>query len=157
MRINEIHDNTFHSSIIINTIFQFNVGNNLCFLFLHPQKKFFQCRNFLKSELIAKFIRITEIQFCKLSTKRKVTERVALRSIQHWQNDSLYVDDEDLFYNEYRCIFDTMDIFGMKYYGAELIKPIIEKLIKVKPKDYEILVEWLNKAEAYTGFYILGL
>ena len=98
-----------------------------------------------------------EIQFCKLSTKRKVTERVALSSIQHWQNDSLYVDDEDLFYNEYRCIFDTMDIFGMKYYGAELIKPIIEKLIKVKPKDYEILVEWLNKAEAYTGFYILGL
>ena len=50
-----------------------------------------------------------------------------------------------------------MDIFGMKYYGAELIKPIIEKLIRVKPKDYEILVEWLNKAEAYTGFYILGL
>lgn len=98
-----------------------------------------------------------EIQFCKLSTKRKVTERVALRSIQHWQNDSLYVDDEDLFYNEYRCTFDTMDIFGMNYYGAELIKPIIEKLIKVKPKDYEILVEWLNKAEAYTGFYILGL
>ena len=39
-----------------------------------------------------------EIQFCKLSTKRKVTERVALRSIQHWQNDSLYVyvDDEDM-------------------------------------------------------------
>ena len=98
-----------------------------------------------------------EIQFCKLSAKRKVTERVALRSIQFWQNDSLYVDDEDLFYNEYRRIFDDMDIFGMTYYGPELIKPIIEKLIKAKPKDYEILVEWLNKAEEFTGFYILGL
>ena len=98
-----------------------------------------------------------EIQFCKLSTKRKVTERVALRSIQHWQNDSLYVDDEDLFYNEYRCIFDTMDIFGMNYYGPESINPVIEKLTATKPKDYEILVDWLSNAKEYNGFYILGL
>ena len=48
-----------------------------------------------------------EIQFCKLSTKRKVTERVALRSIQFWQNDSLYVDDEDLFLDKIQ--FDIMD------------------------------------------------
>lgn len=98
-----------------------------------------------------------EIQFCKLSANRKVTERVALRSIQHWQNDSLYVDDEDLFYNEYHCIFDAMDIFGMNYYGPESINPVIEKIITAKPMEYEVLVEWLNKAKEYNGFYILGL
>ena len=98
-----------------------------------------------------------EFQFCKLPAKRKVNKRVALHSINHWQNDSLYVDDEGLFYKEYHCIFDSLDIFGMNYYGPDLIKPIIEKLITVKPIDYEVLIEWLDKAKEYNGFYILGI
>ena len=60
-------------------------------------------------------------------------------------------------HNEYHHIFDALDIFGMNYFGPELINPVIERLIKVKPKDYEILTNWLNKAKEYNGFYILGL
>ncbi len=98
-----------------------------------------------------------EIQFCKLPAKRKANERAALRSIHHWQNDSLYIDDENLFYNEYHHIFNDLDIFYMNYYGPESINPVIEKIIATKPKEYEVLVEWLNKAKEYNGFYILGL
>ncbi len=100
-----------------------------------------------------------EIQFCKLSSKRKVTERKALRSIHHWQNDSLYlyVNDVDLFCNEYRHVFDNLDIFGMNYFVPELINPIIEKLVTAQPKEYELLVEWLSKAKEYNGFFILGI
>jgi len=58
---------------------------------------------------------------------------------------------------EERRAYGGSAFIEIHYYGQELIKPIIEKLIKAKPKDYEILVEWLNKAEEYTGFYILGL
>ena len=50
-----------------------------------------------------------------------------------------------------------MDIFGMNYYGPESINPVIEKIITAKPMEYEVLVEWLNKAKEYNGFYILGL
>lgn len=98
-----------------------------------------------------------EIQFCKLPTGRKVNDHIALRSINHWQNDSLFVDDENLFYREYGRVFNSLDIFGMNYYGPELIKPIIEKLSTVKPMNYEVLIEWLDKAKEYNGFYILGI
>ena len=98
-----------------------------------------------------------EIQFCKVPAKRKVNARVALRSIHHWQNDSLYVDNEDLFYKEYHSIFNALDIFGMNYYGPESINPVIEKINTTKPMEYEVLVEWLNKAKEYNGFYILGV
>lgn len=98
-----------------------------------------------------------EIQFCKLSDKQKEIECTAQNGIRHWQNDSLYVDDEYLFYNEYHCIFDNLDIYGTAYYGSYSINAVMEKLITVKPKDYEILAGWLSKAKEYGGFYILGL
>ena len=98
-----------------------------------------------------------EIQFCKLPAKRIRNKSAALRNLHHWQNDSLYIDDENLFYNEYHHIFDTVDIFGMNYYGPESIKPIIEKIITTEPMEYEVLVEWLIKAKEFNGFYILGL
>ena len=98
-----------------------------------------------------------EIQFCKLPDEKIVNKRVALRSLHHWQNDSLYIDDETLFYNEYHLIFDDLDIFSMNYYGPETIKPIIERIIITKPMEYEFLVDWLIKAKEFNGFYILGL
>ena len=110
-----------------------------------------------------------EIQFCKLPAGTKIKKLVSVHSINHWQNDSLYLhmDDMEKFYQEYSAIFDcgiynnlesgVVDLYGINYYGLLLINACIEKLCNEKPTDYESLVEWLNKAKQYNGFYILGI
>jgi len=108
-----------------------------------------------------------EIQFCKMPYRTELEKIVAVSSIKHGQNDSLYIDDEDTFYQEYRDIFDcgiynnlksgTVDIYGINYYAPCLIDSIVAKLQKNKPTDYITLIEWLNNAKKYNGFYILGL
>lgn len=109
-----------------------------------------------------------EIQFCRLPKKTEAEIIVKANSISHWLDDSLYVsgDDGNAFFEEYDCIFDggiynnletgTIDPWGINYYGPDMIDAIIAKLLKIKPTDYENLVEWLNKAKKYNGFYILG-
>ena len=92
---------------------------------------------------------------------------MAVNSIKNWQNDSLYINDEGTFYQEYSNIFTCgiynnlksgiVDIFGINYYEPSLVDSIITKLHKNKPIDYMILVEWLTKAKEYNGFYILGI
>ena len=108
-----------------------------------------------------------EIQFCKLPSGTTTKKLVAISNIKHWQNDSLYIDDENAFYQEYGHIFNCglynnlktgiVDIYGINYYAPSLIESIIEKLQKEKPADYEALIEWLTKSEEYNGFYILGI
>lgn len=108
-----------------------------------------------------------EIQYCKLPYGTKPQKIVAVNSINHWQNDSLYVDDEDAFYQEYSHVFNcgiynnlrsgTVDIFGINYYAPSLVDSIIIKLQIDKPSDYITLIEWLTKSKEYNGFYILGI
>lgn len=108
-----------------------------------------------------------EIQFCKMPDKTETKKLVAVSSIENWQNDSLYISDEDIFYQEYSNIFTCgiynnlktgkVDIFGINYYAPSLIDSLIAKLLKDKPLDYITLVEWLTKAKEYNGFYILGV
>lgn len=110
-----------------------------------------------------------EIQFCRLPKKTEIEIIVAVDSISHWLDDSLYVsgDDDNAFFEEYGCIFDggfynnletgTIDPYGINYYGPNLIDTIIAKLLEIKPTDYEKLVEWLDTAKQYNGFYILGV
>ena len=110
-----------------------------------------------------------EIQFCRLPKGTAVKKIVAIDSIRDWFNDSLYVrgDDNNIFWKEYNDIFDCgiynnletgkMDLHGINYYEPNLINCIISKLMKIKPMDYEKLVEWLNTAKKYNGFYILGV
>lgn len=114
----------------------------------------------------SKFI---EIQFCKMPYGTKTKKLVSVNSINHWQNDSLYlyIDDVDAFYEEYGKIFNCgiynnlrsgiVDIFGINYYAFSLVDPIVEKVKTDKPADYEILVDWLIKSKEYNGFYILGI
>lgn len=94
---------------------------------------------------------------------------VAADSIHHWLDDSLYVsgDDCNTFFEEYDSIFiggiynnleaGILDPYGINYYGPDLTEVIIAKLQKIRPTDYEKLVEWLNTAKKYNGFYILGV
>ena len=108
-----------------------------------------------------------EMQFCKLPPDAKTKKRVAVSSIHHWQNDSLYIDDLNLFYQEYSHIFDCgiynnlksgiVDLYGINYYSPSSIDSIIHRILAETPKDYEIIVDWLTKGKAYQGFYILGI
>ncbi len=109
-----------------------------------------------------------EIQFCKMPLNTKTETIVAVDSINYWLDDSLYIsgDDADAFLKAYGRIFDcgiynNLEIgvvgpFGINYYRSELIDAIIAKLLEFKPTDYERLLEWLNTAKKYNGFYILG-
>ena len=110
-----------------------------------------------------------EIQFCRMPKKTEVEIITAVDSINFWLDDSLYVsgDGQNAFLQEYDSIFDcgiynnlrtgTIDPYGINYYGSDLIDTIIAKLLNIKPTDYEMLVEWLNTAKKYNGFYILGV
>lgn len=110
-----------------------------------------------------------EIQFCKMPRNTKLETVVAVDSINHWRDDSLYIcgDDANVFLKEYGCIFDCgiynsletgmVDPFGINYYRAESIGAIVAKLLERKPTDYEKLVAWLNNGKKYNGFYILGV
>lgn len=108
-----------------------------------------------------------EFQFCHMPAKSAIKEIVSVDNIQHWKNDSLYVNDENAFYQQYSCIFDcgiyndlqtgTVDIYGINYYPPSVIEKIIEKLNHLKPTDYEILIDWLEKSKNHNGFYILGV
>lgn len=94
---------------------------------------------------------------------------IAIDSIDHWRDDSLYVsgDDGTAFMQAYEGIFDCgiynnleagpIDPYGINYYGPDLIDTMIAKLPKTRPADYERLVAWLNTAKNYNGFYILGV
>ena len=108
-----------------------------------------------------------EIQFCKMPLNADIKKIVAVESIKNWQNDSLYINDIEDFYLAYGNIFDcgvynnlksgALDICGINYYKPILIEMFVDKILADKPKDYEILIEWLNKAKKYSGFYILGI
>lgn len=110
-----------------------------------------------------------EIQFCKMKSENDLKKIVAVSSVNHWQDDSLYIylDDIENFVQEYRDIFrggiynnlesGLVDIYGINYYKPDLVEIIIARIYERQTTDYEILVEWLNKAKRYNGFYILGI
>ncbi len=108
-----------------------------------------------------------EFQFCKMPSGTKIHEIVLVESIRHWCDDSLYVPDESAFYEEYSHIFDsgtyanlergTVDPYGINYYAPDAIDGIMQKILLHAPADHRKLVEWLERAKAYNGFYILGI
>ena len=108
-----------------------------------------------------------ELQRCRLPAGTNIKKLVAVGSIRHWQNDSLYISDESLFFQEYRGIFDCgiygnlesgpVDIYGINYYPPVLTDSIIRRLEEEKPMNYEVLLDWLAASGACNGFYILGI
>jgi hypothetical protein len=110
-----------------------------------------------------------EIQYCKLKPTAEIGEIVSPRVRNNWNNDSLYVDVDNMdeFYSNYKDIFcdgtyantktGDIDLFGINYYSPKQLTEIIDKIEKQKPLDYEILLEWLKQAISYNGIYILGM
>lgn len=108
-----------------------------------------------------------EMQFCRLLAGTGIETLVAVGSIVNWRNDSLYISDENLFYEEYSRIFDCgiynngrtgpVDVYGINYYGPEQIDLLLARIRETQPEDWQVLTEWLEEARAYNGFYILGI
>lgn len=110
-----------------------------------------------------------ELQHCKLKRGTKFAEIVATNAIVHWKNDSLYIygDDMEMFYTLYGEIFrdgyyqngerGMVDYCGMNYFTLEQTMRIVELLKREKPKEFQVLLDWLADAEMYNGLYLLGV
>ena len=50
-----------------------------------------------------------------------------------------------------------VDVHGINYYSQEQTCLMMEKIIEMKPSDYQILLKWMEEVKEYIGFYVLGL
>ena len=108
-----------------------------------------------------------ELQFCRMPPGTPVRRLVDVDSIRNWMDDSLYVDDETVLYREYGRFFTggvynnlrrgPVDLYGINYYESAMIDPLMERLRREQPPEYETLMSWLERAKDYNGFYILGI
>ena len=108
-----------------------------------------------------------EMQYCLLLKGTPISEITAVDGIKHWQDDSLYIYDENEFYQHYGTIFTdgfyangkrgVLDVCGINYYPPEMVESIIERIKSAKPDGYEILLTWLEQNKHHNGIYILGI
>ena len=110
-----------------------------------------------------------ELQFCRFKRGTSIKNIVSEDGIVNWYNDSLYVsgDDWEAFYKNYKEIFNNgtysnlkrgkVDCCGINYYSPEQVEEIIKNIEEKKPKEYQVVLEWLNKAVDFNGVYILGV
>lgn len=110
-----------------------------------------------------------ELQYCRLLPDTEIEKIVSVTAIEHWKNDSLYIngDDANKFVSIYGKIITggiynnrksgMVDMYGINYYSQEQTKLILERIKEIKPLDYQILLSWLEKSKEHNGFYILGL
>lgn len=106
-----------------------------------------------------------ELQFCKLPVEASIEQ--IMDGNEYWRDDSLYVYGDMPFYSTYKEVFGYgihqdksegyLDNWGITYYRVEQIDEIIDWAKSIQPPEYEKLVEWLEEAKEYNGFYILGM
>lgn len=107
-----------------------------------------------------------ELQYCK---KEWNIKKILKKGYSFWEKDSLlvHVDNDRNFFENYGDYLKApnspngtqeLDPHGVNYYTKEQTLVIIEQIIKDKPKEFEILVLWLEKAaNDYNGFFFLGI
>ena len=109
--------------------------------------------------------------FCKLDRGSAVEEIVSNRAVAPllWNHSSLYLcgDDWSEFCEAYGEIITGgtyenletgyLDWCGINYFSPEQMQHIIKRLREEKPKDYHLLLTWLEQGTQYNGFYLLGL
>lgn len=108
-----------------------------------------------------------EIQYCTLPESTDIKVITSVESIKNWQNNSLYVNDENKFFEEYCSILNkgyynnlkqgTVDIYGINYYTKTETENIKKMLEENKPEDYDVFLQWLENVSNYNGFYVLGI
>ena len=110
-----------------------------------------------------------ELQYCGLAQGTGIKKIVSAATIEDWKMDSLYIygDDGNQFVLLYGKIFTggiysnkksgMVDVHGINYYSQEQTCLMMEKIIEMKPSDYQILLKWMEEVKEYIGFYVLGL
>lgn len=108
-----------------------------------------------------------EIQFCRMPRDSSIEKIVAVSNIKDWMNDSLYIHQIAEFTKIYGDFLDGgiynnlksgwIDVYGINYYKPDFVSLLIKKILDIKPIEYEVFIKWLNEAEKYNGFYILGI
>lgn len=110
-----------------------------------------------------------ELQYCKMKKGTPAETIVSVSSINHWQDDSIYIniDDAPEFISNYGDIFQDglynnmkrgmIDTTGINYYSPSQVLKIISAVELKKPAEYALLSDWLKKAAPYNGVYILGI
>jgi hypothetical protein len=110
-----------------------------------------------------------EFQICEINKDTDINEIISVANITHWKKSSLYVsvDDWDNFINEYGEYFyggiqgntaqGGIDMHGINYFTLGKTVKILADILLNKPKDFQILVEFLEKAKLKNGFYVLGI
>lgn len=109
--------------------------------------------------------------FCKLDKGTAVEEIVSNRAVAPllWNLSSLYLCGED--WNEFCAAYGEiitggtyenletgyLDGCGINYFSPEQMQQIIKRLREEKPKDYHLLLTWMEQGAQYNGFYLLGL
>lgn len=107
-----------------------------------------------------------EFQYCKKEFDIKNTLK---KDFSFWEKDSLlvHIDYDIEFFDNYADYLKTpdhienalkFDAYGVNYYTKEQALTILNMIKKDKPKDFEVFVEWLDKATTeYNGFFFLGI
>lgn len=104
-----------------------------------------------------------EIQYCRHEKGTPLERLISIDSITNWEDDSLYVhgDDQTEFYDQYAGLLGWntfMKTYGISYFSCEQTAEIIEAADRMRPVEYEKLIQWLEAAkDRYNGFYILGI
>lgn len=114
-----------------------------------------------------------EFQYCKMKPGTGIQDLVPEDGIDCWLDDSLYlyIDDIDIFIEEYADIFHCgiyyndnnhklergLELYGDNYYSPDQLETIMTEILESKAADYEILIDWLKKAKNHNGFYIMGI
>lgn len=109
--------------------------------------------------------------FCQSDRGIAVEEIVSNRAVAPllWNLSSLYLCGED--WNEFCSAYGEiitggtyenletgyLDGCGINYFSPEQMQQIIKRLREEKPKDYHLLLTWMEQGAQYNGFYLLGL
>jgi len=110
---------------------------------------------------------LPELQFCRLPAHTALQELVAVEHICHRQACSLYIADEADFCRIYGRIFTggvynnlhsgPADLYGINYYPPAAARQIHRRILAEQPQNCDGLLAWLQQAQAYHGFYLLGI
>lgn len=94
---------------------------------------------------------------------------ISVKNIKKWNQESVYIDFENLemfvhVYFDYfsECIHSDktqgdIDIYGINYISTTKTLDAIKIINEKKPKNYEEMLVFLEKANENNGFYILGM
>ena len=92
--------------------------------------------------------------------------KIALKRIRNWKNDSLYIDVPfalSIFLDQYFDIFKSVnknleDAYSPEYFTLKQVIELRERLLELKPIDYRILVQWLDVCiDKGYSMYFLGV